>query len=306
MRIVGKANELVERGLGVRVVRVGALQALKSQVTSVTETSQRLERLLRESEAEAEQLRARERVRQRSTGQPRKAKLPADYDPEFAELWQLVQERTMTSHEKLYGLRSAVKYIVHNRIPGAVVECGVWRGGSMIAVASLLDELQTHDRDLYLFDTYEGMTEPSERDIQIGTRKTAQERLETEDRSSLVWAIASLEDVQRGFEQVRYPADRLHFVKGPVEETIPDQAPEQIAILRLDTDWYESTKHELEHLYQRLVPGGVLIIDDYGTWQGSRDATDEFLAEIGDALLPLRAGTGRILVKPGLPATDGQ
>lgn len=311
------ANDLLGRRLGVRVVRAGRFQALESRTKSATEASRGLEQRLRESETEVKRLREVEaevkrlregeaELKRLRAGQQRRGRLPSDYDADFTELWEFVRERTMTSHEKLYGLRAAVRYVVRNHIPGAVVECGVWRGGSMIAVASLLDTLETRDRDLYLFDTYEGMTEPTERDIQISTKKTAQERLATEDRTSLVWAVASLEDVQRGFEQVRYPGDRIHFVKGPVEETVPDQAPDQIAILRLDTDWYESTKHELQHLYERLVPGGVLIIDDYGTWQGSREATDEFLAETGDALLPLRSGTGRIMIKPGLPTASGQ
>lgn len=208
----------------------------------------------------------------------------------------------MTSHEKVYGLCQAVRYVVRHDIPGSIVECGVWRGGSMLAVARLLDHLEASERDLYLFDTYEGMTEPTDRDVQISNNKTAQERLDNADQGSLVWAVASLEDVRQGFEQVRYPRERIHFVQGPVEETVPEQAPEQIAILRLDTDWYASTQHELAHLYHRLAPGGVLIIDDYGTWQGSKDATDEFLAESEEPLLVLRAGKGRIAVKPGLPS----
>ncbi|MFD0856966.1 TylF/MycF/NovP-related O-methyltransferase, partial [Actinomadura adrarensis] len=113
-----------------------------------------------------------------------------------------------------------------------------------------------------------------------------------------VWAHASLEDVRQGFEQVPYPADRVHFVRGPVEETVPGHAPEQIALLRLDTDWYESTRHELDHLYPRLVSGGVLILDDYGYWKGARKATDEFLERTGERLLLTRINTGRIAVKP--------
>jgi hypothetical protein len=91
-------------------------------------------------------------------------------------------------------------------------------------------------------------------------------------------------------------------VKGLVETTVPAQAPEQIALLRLDTDWYESTKHELTHLYKRLAPGGVLIIDDYGTWHGSKEAADEFLEETGEALLLTRVARAAVAVKPGLPS----
>jgi O-methyltransferase len=113
-----------------------------------------------------------------------------------------------------------------------------------------------------------------------------------------MWAIASLDDVKAGFENVDYPADKVHYVVGKVEATIPDELPERIAILRLDTDFYESTKHELAHAYSRLSPGGVLIIDDYGYWAGSRKATDEFLATLDEPLLLHRMGCGRIGVKP--------
>jgi hypothetical protein len=98
--------------------------------------------------------------------------------------------------------------------------------------------------------------------------------------------------------QVPYPPEKVHFIKGLVENTVPDNAPERISILRLDTDWYESTRHELEHLYPRLVSGGVLIIDDYGYWRGSTQAVDEFLEATRERLLLLRASTGRIAVKP--------
>jgi hypothetical protein len=113
-----------------------------------------------------------------------------------------------------------------------------------------------------------------------------------------VWAYASLEDVQEGLAAIPYPSGRIHYVKGKVEDTIPEQAPEQISILRLDTDWYASTKHELEQLYDRLSPGGVLLIDDYGWWRGSRQAVDEFLEETGARLLLLRMAEGRIAIKP--------
>ena len=86
-----------------------------------------------------------------------------------------------------------------------------------------------------------------------------------------------------------------------MEETIPGRAPERIALLRLDTDWYESTRHELEHLWERLEPGGVLIIDDYGHWAGAREAVDEFFAKRSDAPLLTRVDyTGRIGVKASL------
>jgi O-methyltransferase len=227
--------------------------------------------------------------------------LPTDFDDDAKTVIEQVLPYTMTSVDKLFALITATRHIAETGVQGDFVECGVWRGGSMHAVARTLHNAGVTDRDLYLFDTFEGMTEPTERDVRIGhgSHRTAAQMLERADKNANVWAVASLEDVQEGVRTLPYPQERFHFVKGPVEETIPEAAPHRIALLRLDTDWYESTRHELEHLYDRLVPGGVLIIDDYGSWQGSKEATDEFLAKL-EVVRPLmmRAGRARIGVKP--------
>ncbi|TXS23936.1 methyltransferase [Streptomyces sp. gb1(2016)] len=222
---------------------------------------------------------------------------PADYDDEAKDIIRAVKPYTMTSPERLNAFVLATRHIVRHGIPGDIVECGVWRGGSMQACAKTLLSLGETDRDLYLFDTYEGMTPPTAEDLRRDGRP-AQELLDAQGKDRPIWAVASLEDVRAGFEQVPYPEDRVHYVRGKVEDTVPEQAPEQISILRLDTDWYASTKHELTHLYSRLVSGGVLLIDDYGYWQGSRQAVDEFLEETGEQLLLLRMDEGRIAVKP--------
>ena len=237
------------------------------------------------------------RARPRTGGGTSAAKIPQDIDEEAAAIIGLVRPYTMTSIEKLYAVIMAARYVTRHNIPGAVVECGVWRGGSMHAIARALDAAGAHDRDLYLFDTYEGMPAPGPRDRRTDGRPAA-ELLASSDKTSRVWAYASLEDVQEGFRQVPYPQEKLHFVKGPVEQTIPGMAPERIAILRLDTDWYESTAHELAHLYDRLIPGGVLLLDDYGWWQGSREAVDEFIARTGVRLYLARTGSGRVAIKP--------
>jgi O-methyltransferase len=225
-------------------------------------------------------------------------KLPADMDEEAKETIRAVRPFTMTSADKLYALIMATRYVARHSIPGDIVECGVWRGGSMQAAARTLLACGDTERDLYLFDTYEGMPPPSDADVRLADGTSAEQLLAASSRESKVWAVATLEDVRGAFADVPYPQERVHFVKGLVEDTIPDEAPDRIAILRLDTDWYESTRHELEHLYPRLSPGGVLLIDDYGYWQGSRKAVDEFIERTGARLLLQRMSSGRIAVKP--------
>ncbi|MFI7238537.1 TylF/MycF/NovP-related O-methyltransferase [Streptomyces cyaneofuscatus] len=222
---------------------------------------------------------------------------PEDYDDEARDIIRAVKPYSMTSPERLNAFILATRYIARHNIPGDIVECGVWRGGSMQACARTLLSVGEDERELYLFDTYEGMTPPTAEDLRRDGCP-AQELLDAQGKDRPIWAVASLEDVQAGFGHVPYPKERVHYVQGRVEDTVPGQAPEQIAILRLDTDWYASTKHELEHLYSRLVSGGVLLIDDYGYWQGSRQAVDEFLDKTGERLLLLRMDEGRIAVKP--------
>ncbi|MEU0101186.1 TylF/MycF/NovP-related O-methyltransferase [Streptomyces sp. NPDC006267] len=222
---------------------------------------------------------------------------PEDYDDEAKDIIRAVKPYTMTSPERLNAFILATRHIARHDIPGDIVECGVWRGGSMQACARTLLAAGESERDLYLFDTYEGMTPPTAEDLRRDGRP-AQELLDAQGKDRPIWAVASLEDVEAGFEDVPYPKERVHYVRGRVEDTVPAQAPARISILRLDTDWYASTKHELEHLYSRLVSGGVLLIDDYGYWQGSRQAVDEFLDKTGERLLLLRMDEGRIAVKP--------
>ena len=227
----------------------------------------------------------------------RRRKLPRHYDDEARKIIRAVRPRTMTSHEKLFALILATRYVVDHAIPGAIVECGVWRGGSMQAVALALLGRGVDDRELHLFDTFEGMTEPSEKDVRRDG-KSAVDVLAQSPKSGVFWAIAGLDDVRAGMAETLYPPQRIHFHPGRVEDTVPAEAPDEIAILRLDTDWYESTRHELEHLYERVPSGGVLLIDDYGYWQGAREAADEFLERTRARLLLLPMASGRIAVKP--------
>lgn len=224
--------------------------------------------------------------------------LPDDFTEVDARLWRQIAPYTMTTPGKVHALARAVEYVAARPVPGAFVECGVWRGGSMMAVALTLLRLGEATRDLYLFDTFEGMTEPGEEDVKQGGEH-ASDVLRRSSRDSSVWGVASLEEVREAVLSVGYPGERIHFVKGSVEETLPDQAPAEIALLRLDTDWYSSTKHELVHLYPRLARGGVLIIDDYAYWRGARRAVDEYVREYEPTLLLIRIDHGaRVAVKP--------
>jgi hypothetical protein len=137
-------------------------------------------------------------------------------------------------------------------------------------------------RTLWLYDTFAGMTEPIDLDKATANGAPAREEWSMYQRGDALneWCFASLNDVRRNVESTGYPMELVRFVAGKVEETLSasENLPGRIALLRLDTDWYESTKAELEALYDRLAPGGVLIIDDYGYWEGQRRAVDEFFA----------------------------
>ena len=198
----------------------------------------------------------------------------------------------------MYALYQATRYIVGARVPGAIVECGVWRGGSSMLAAMTLARCGDTSRALWLYDTYEGMSEPSEHDRDWrGISATELLKRGENNKETSVWCYSSLEEVSANMKRTSYPSERTRFVKGKVEERIPAEAPDQIALLRLDTDFYESTYHELQHLFPRLADGAVLIIDDYGHWEGARKATDQFLAEIRRPLLLQRIDyTGRMAV----------
>lgn len=185
----------------------------------------------------------------------------------------------MTSPERQAALVHAVRHIVRRGVGGCLVECGVWRGGSSMAAALTLIREGDVGRALYLFDTFEGMTPPAGAD-RTADGTPARLLLDRDpDRTGPVWAVAGLDEVRRNMTSTGYPSDRVHLVKGPVEETLPARSPPgPIALLRLDTDWYGSTKHELVHLFPLVSEGGVLIIDDYGHWAGARKAVDEYFA----------------------------
>lgn len=225
-------------------------------------------------------------------------------DPADQALIDEVRPFTLTSPLRIEALLGAVRYVVEREIPGGFAECGVWRGGSVLAMVRQLQALGCDDRDVYLYDTFDGMTAPTERDTSAFDPPALEVWESAADDGERPWAglfddgVFNERQVQQLLQSTGYPQDRIHLVRGPVEETLPARAPHQLALLRLDTDWYESTKHELQHLYPRLSPGGVLIIDDYGHWDGCRQAVDEyFSSEAAPVLLQRVDYTGRLAVK---------
>jgi hypothetical protein len=225
-----------------------------------------------------------------------------DIEPSFLEIWRNVEPYTMTYLERGYALYKAVEYICRNGIAGDFVECGVWKGGSSMLMALALIENHETTRSLYLYDTFTGMTEPTEEDVIAWNDRKVIEKWE-EDLAGVrdnfgSWAVGT-EEVKANMGSTGYPDWLIRYVAGDVCVTLEKEAPESVALLRLDTDFYRSTAKELEVLYPKLVSGGVLIIDDYGHFKGARKAVDEYFEDTGFVPYLSRVDyTGRVVIKP--------
>ena len=200
-------------------------------------------------------------------------------EPEFWQLHERCKPFTMTSTERLYALYKSMQYVALHRIPGDIVECGVWKGGSAMLCALLLGDPPPEGRSLYLYDTFTGMAEPDERDVSFQNVSARDVWRRRRKGDVTEWAYSPIEEARRNVLSTGISAERVVFVEGKVEETLPRVIPSRIALLRLDTDWYGSTYHEMVHLFPRLSVGGVLILDDYGVWKGAREAVDQYLSE---------------------------
>ena len=204
------------------------------------------------------------------------AEFPLDFEPEYINIIKAVKPYTMTSNERLYQLIHCVKYVVENDIPGDFVECGVWRGGSILTMIETLKLINVSDRKIQLFDTF------SSDDI-FATKNAVTEdepfqgSLKEIKESAGIDFSVDLEDVKRVMRETNYPPQNVIFNIGRVEDTITNASIDSISLLRLDTDWYDSTKFQLEELYDKVVPNGIVIFDDYGFWKGHKKAADEFL-----------------------------
>ena len=214
-------------------------------------------------------------------------------------------KRSMQTRDSLYNLWEVGSYLHANQIEGDFVECGVWRGASMQLLARQIVEKNLSAKSMWLYDTFGGMTQPTQADKRIKDGRLAEEL--GWDASELqediafmsgVHAFATLNDVKDGFIQMGLDLQNLNFIIGDVIETIPRDMPKKISLLRIDTDWYESTSHILLNLYPRVVTGGVVILDDYDYWSGARQAADEYFSSHQlHPLLLRQTGGGRVFIK---------
>lgn len=204
---------------------------------------------------------------------------------------------------------ASVRYVLDNLVPGCLLECGVQDG---YFENIWINTLQSRGviRDIYMYDTFAGLTKPGPNDytrsdavlykanndavIQEWTTKVV-------DETTNSWCYAPLSAVKSSLEKTGYPTNSLHYVVGDVMMTLsnPANIPDQIALLRLDTDWYESSKYELEKLYDSVSPGGIIVFDDYFHWDGQRKATDEFFASRGlkPRIVPVGNGKTGSMIK---------
>lgn len=198
---------------------------------------------------------------------------------EFLKAYKMTKKYSSTSIERMFSLYKSIEYITKYNIPGDIVECGVWKGGSMMLCALALNLMGDNKRRLFLYDTYKGMVEPGEEDISFLNYKMKDRWMGLNRKDHNDWLYAPLSEVKENMYSTGYPKEKILFIEGKVEETIPNYMPDRIALLRLDTDWFNSTYHELVNLYPLLSPHGVIQIDDYGMNLGQKKAVDKYFTE---------------------------
>lgn len=228
-------------------------------------------------------------------------RFPVEISEADKAIFHYVRENQLSTStdERLYATIMACRYAVERGIEGDFVECGVWRGGNSVLAAGVFRALNA-DKSVLLFDTFAGMTAPTADDVNF-RGEVAAAKFKTSQRGGYnEWCYAPMEEVGANFQKAGLLSDRIKFIKGDVATTLadPGNLPPKISVLRLDTDWYESTKAELEILYPRLTTGGILILDDYGHWGGARKAVDEYFNAKSRPFFQYIDHTGRLAVKP--------
>ena len=213
-------------------------------------------------------------------------------DDAFAAI-QVISSNTLLPYEPLVTLYEQAVYCERNNIEGAFVECGTWKGGAMGIMALANLKFGDHRRHLHLFDAFEEICQPDEnfddKELVEEVKKLTKIKQFNKELSPLTgiydqYGGPGTLDINKKLleEKIQYPPDFLHYHVGWFEHTVPADAGkiEKIAILRLDGDWYSSTKVCLDHLYDKVVKGGIVIIDDYGYNTGCKKAVDDFLAQL--------------------------
>jgi hypothetical protein len=214
-------------------------------------------------------------------------------------IYKKVKPYTICSQARVNATINAVKHVIKNNIEGDFIECGVYKGGQIMAMILALNELK-EERDIYLYDTFSGMPAPEKWEVKNKSGSRALDKfnkLKISETSSN-WCRSTINDVRKNVYSIPYNKSKIHFVKGMVEDTLPKNEHDKISLLRLDTDWYSSTKIELELLFPKLLKGGYLIIDDYGHWSGAKKAVDEYITN-NKLMITLCEddGTGRSAIK---------
>ncbi len=190
------------------------------------------------------------------------------------QIYKLCSPYTITSKERVFALCDLVENIVKDNIAGDFIECGTYKGGSVIAMMLALNELKEY-RNIHVYDTFEGMTPPTQYDVTYQNEHAANIM-----NMPIIKCDCSLQTVIDNINRtVSYPSNMIFFHKGDVCKTLPISQHDKIALLRLDTDFYDSTKAELEWLYPKVTENGYTLIDDYGHWNGCRKAVDEYFKD---------------------------
>lgn len=221
-------------------------------------------------------------------------------EDEFKKCHQFVKNYTMTSVQNQYALYQSVNHIIKNNVKGDIVECGVWKGGSSLLIASVLFKNNLTNKNLYLYDTYTGMTSPTNNDFRNDNSQLAEIKFNQKNNVDFVdWCYSSIDEVKSVMNKSDYPKEKIFYIKGKVEETLKSHQHQKISLLRLDTDFYESTKIELEELFPLVSKNGIIIIDDYGHWAGAKKAVDEYFAKNNYNFFLHRIDyTARLILKP--------
>ena len=211
-----------------------------------------------------------------------------DEEETIKEAVSTVRDYTMASFERLATLWQQVRYLDRYNIPGGLVECGVWKGGcaGLMALAHMQGR-NTPEREIHLFDSFQGLPQPDRQldgDLAIGIA-----RGEADGKDQTISAcVASIEECRNLLiDTIGYPSHLVKIHPGWYSEVIPKTAHSvgDIALLRLDSDWYKSTEICLEHLYGKVSDHGVVVIDDYGHFSGCRRAVDDFVQRLHEPVL---------------------